>query len=155
MLGGQAGNDTTRYITQLIKHGMDRVFVFGGTNAAIREKVSALQSYADKIVLLNKQDAPFIASLKSRCQVIVMRAGGLSVMEELAMNHHPEQIILLHHADMGVDLKSGIPWEDCNADMLITLLAEKNIRVVKVCPSTADEALAELLSTNVTDWLHI
>jgi hypothetical protein len=142
MLGSQAGDDTIRYITNLLYNGVDRVFVFGGSNPVLREKVATLLktceelSFAEKVVLLKPQDDNFISALMTRSHIVITRAGGLSVMEQMAMNHNPEQTIFIHHADSNeLDLLSGISWEDYNADGLIEKLTKQGIRVMKTCPS--------------------
>ena len=150
MLGSQASTDTVRYIENLLLNGMDKVFVFGGSNAAIETKVTqfmgAYPHWANQIILLDNQDDVFIASLMTRSQVLIIRAGGLSVMEQLAMNHHAEQIIMIHHADSGTaEMTSGISWEDANADVLIQTLRKKNITLVKTCPSESNDQLIALL----------
>ena len=61
-------------------------------------------------------------------------------MEQMAMNHHKDQIILIHHADSDSEiLESGIPWEDANADVLINVL--QAIRIAKTSPSLAYEKI--------------
>ena len=141
MLGSQAGTDTTSYISSLIHNGIDKVFVFGGTNPDIKSKIETyLSSFLDKIILLPPQGDDFIASLMTRCHILIIRAGGLSVMEQMAMNHHKDQIILIHHADSDSEiLESGIPWEDANADVLINVL--QAIRIAKTSPSLAYEKI--------------
>jgi hypothetical protein len=142
MLGSQAGEDTVRYITNLLYNSIDKVFVFGGSNAALREKVATLLNtcnelgFAERIVLLEPQDDSFISGLMSRSNIVITRAGGLSVMEQMAMKHNPEQIIFIHHADSNdLELLSGISWEDYNADGLIEELTKQDLRVIKTCPS--------------------
>jgi hypothetical protein len=149
MLGSQASNDTVKYIEHLISSGMDKVFIFGGTNDAIRIKIEELlrlrPDLTSKVALLSNQEDAFIASLMTRSEILVIRAGGLSVMEQLAMPHPTNQKILIHHAD-SVDgkMQSGISWEDKNADELIRVL--KNVKVIKTCPSQAPSGLAYLFS---------
>ena len=92
-------------------------------------------------------------------------------MEQMAMEHNEDQIIMIHHAnselyneeklvlihnavdrnmeDMKSDvisepelLRSGILWEDHNANLLIKTLPT---RVVKTCPNEASQQLITLL----------
>ena len=157
MLGSQAGDDTIRYITNLLYNGVDRVFVFGGSNPVLREKVATLLktceelSFAEKVVLLEPQDDHFIPALMTRSHIVITRAGGLSVMEQMAMNHNPEQAIFIHHADSNeLDLLSGILWEDCNADGLIEKLTKQGIRVMKTCPSEFTTHFSTAMESNST-----
>lgn len=162
MLGSQASTDTEIYIDILNDHGMDKIFVFCGSNTALREKLTQKYNSLRQIILLGNQDDAFIASVMTRSNILITRAGGLSVMEQMAMEHNHEQMIMIHHADSNAYhedkpvlihhsaeseilsepelLLSGISWEDHNADLLIQTL---NVRVVKTCPSDARQQLMD------------
>lgn len=148
MLGGQAGNDTVRYVEPFLENGIDKVFIFGGDNPKIREAVTALlldNNYLGKIILLPHQDATFIAGLQTRSRWIVTRAGGLSCFEQLAMSHHLDQIIFIHHADSCDEhYDCGIPWENGNANMLIHCLVQQGFHVEKIRPKNLDRRLKQL-----------
>lgn len=149
MLGSQAGDDSYRYITTLFHSGVDKIFVFGGANSVLQKKIDIfLKDYPDsssQIILLEPQDDPSIASIMTRSNYVVTRCGGLSVMEQMAMNHHSQQTIFIHHADSNdLTLASGISWEDCNADILIETLQQQNIPAIKICPSELDDALSKI-----------
>jgi len=156
MLGGQAGLDSSLYIPILLAHGMDKVYVLGGRHPEIQAKINELltnDAYQNRVISLGFEGAEFLARLSRRCHIKVMRAGGLSIMEALAMRHHPEQLILLHHSDSNAaSLKCGIPWEDCNADELIDHLAQENVRVLKTCPKMIDGQLADVFHSEVADF---
>jgi len=147
MLGSQASNDTVEYIETLLKNGMKKVFVLGGTNPAIKEKIEVLTenpNYAGRIICLGNQGDKEIAALMSRSNMVIIRGGGLSVMEQLCMQHNSEQTILIHHADSPkLDLTSGISWEDDNVKGLITNLRTKNVHVDKTSPKRAVRQIAE------------
>lgn len=156
MLGSQASNDTVRYIEHLLASGMERVFVFGGTNQNIKKEIDKLlilrPELVNKIVLLDNQDDSFITSLMTRSDILVIRSGGLSVMEQMAMPHPAHQLVMLHHADSkDGKLQSGISWEDKNADKLISTLTTKGIRAVKTCPSQVASHIQKSLNNEPTD----
>lgn len=162
MLSGQGGYDSVRYIVPLLEAGMDKVFVFGGCHSPIKEKIDQLlcyEKYAGKIIPLPNQDASFIAGLGSRCLVEVIRGGGLTVMEKLALNHHPSKHIFIHYSDASLGAyKSGIAWEDSNADKLIDSLGKQGIHVQKTCPMDFNEHLRQALGLeahNEDDGLFI
>ena len=149
MLGSQASADTVKYITPLLKCGMERVFVFGGKNKSISDKIDELinthPEYKDRIVRLDNQSDKEISALMTRSNIVVTRGGGLSVMEQMAMSHNPEQIILIHHSDTNENepLSSGISWEDSNVEKLIESLQEGNIYAQKTSPNLALRHIAE------------
>ncbi len=146
MLGSQAGNNTTEYIETLLESGFDKVFVFGN-NETITNKVAQIKTkYVDKeIICLGNQGDKEIAALMTRSNLVIIRGGGLSVMEQLTMNHNPGQAILIHHTNANTDkeLTSGIPWEDGNVDRLIQVLNEKDIYAQKTSPEQAKRQIPE------------
>jgi len=143
MLGGQGGNDSYKYIENLLQTGCEKVFVFGVQNnqtvqAAIQQLIDSNPHYQGKIISLANQDAEQIAALMSRSNVVVTRGGGLSVMEQMAMKHSQEQSIFIHHADSEAhELTSGISWEDANVDALIEHLTTKEVYSKKTSPALA------------------
>ncbi|MDR3501353.1 MAG: hypothetical protein P4L79_02115 [Legionella sp.] len=149
MLGSQASADTVKYIEPLLKCGIERVFVFGGKNKNISDKIDELinrhQEYKDRIVRLDNQSDKEISALMTRSTIVVTRGGGLSVMEQMAMSHNSEQIILIHHANVNENapLSSGISWEDSNVEQLIVNLQEHSIYAQKTSPSLVLRHIAE------------
>ncbi|MBA2649856.1 MAG: hypothetical protein H0U75_09745 [Legionella sp.] len=141
MLGSQGSNDTSKYLAPLLQNNTNRVFVFGGTNELIKTDIAAIikthPEFKDRIIPLCNQDDKAISSLMTRCNTLIIRGGGLSVMEQMAMNHNNKQTVLIHHAEptAGHELTSGIPWEDANVDALIHYL--NNIQTVNTSSSSS------------------
>ncbi len=140
MLGSQAGQDTIRYLLHLIDHGLSKIFIFAGMNQALKKQIMQMMldepQLKNQIILMGLQQAPLIAGLMSRSNILIIRAGGLTVMEQMAMRHNPEQLIFIHHADTeSGPLTSGIAWEDQNTERLIIFLAAEGICVIKTSPS--------------------
>jgi effector protein SdbA len=148
MLGSQAGNDSFEYITSCLESGAEKVFVFGGkSNPILYSRIfeliaSNLEKYEGKIIPLNHQSDCPIAALMSRSNTVIIRGGGLTVMEQMAMNHSSEQSIFIHHPDSSHgSLTSGIIWEDHNVEKLIKFLHKKNIYSAKISPALASRYL--------------
>ncbi|RUR11668.1 hypothetical protein [Legionella sp. km772] len=153
LLGSQIGKDSIAYAEILLKNAVDRVFVFGGQSPMIQAEIAAIlkvsPQYKEKIIPLNYQGDTELAALMSRSNFIIIRGGGLCVMEQLAMKHSPEQTVLVHHSH-GADgeLTSGISWEDDNVDNLITDLQRRGVHALKTTPARAgiDIAQARLIA---------
>jgi len=148
MLGSQASDDTVEYIETLIKNGMDKVFVFGGKNDAISKKIDAIlaknPTYNDRVIRLGNQDDVQIAQLMTRSNMVIIRGGGLSVMEQMTMPHNKRQTILIHHANShATELTSGISWEDDNVTALMADLKLKQVHAEKTSPERAKRQIAE------------
>ena len=151
MLGSLASHDTVEYIETLFDSGIDKVFVFGGKIEAISEKIDVILArrpeYKERVIRLGNQGDKEIAQLMTRSNMIFMRAGGMSVMEQMAMRHNKEQTIFLHHANTNRhELTSGISWEDDNVTALIAdLNLNKKIRAEKTSPERAKRHIPEAM----------
>lgn len=118
MLGSQASTDTIDYVKELVTKGF-KVFVFGGQDERIKKGLDKIApQYQHLIVRLGNQDDAHIAPIMCRSEVVVMRGGGLSVMEQLAMPHNEKQTILVHTKNERGKLTSGISWEDENVNLM-------------------------------------
>ncbi len=133
---------------------MDKVFVFGGKNPDILKEIQKLEiqfpQYKGRIVPLGMQDDIHIAPLMTRSNVVVTRGGGLSVMEQLAMNHMPGQVVFIHHKDLpqgspeNAELTSGISWEDANVEALIDKMVDVGVTAEKTSPARVGAQLAAI-----------
>lgn len=144
MLGSQASVDTVKYALALAQNNFDKIFVFGGQAAHIKSAFAPHlenRNDNDQIILLANQDDWHIAPIMSRSNIIIKRAGGLSVMEEMAMQHRPDQIVLIHSKNENGKFTSGISWEDCNADEL----AKTKLIVYRTTVDIIDQQLKEFL----------
>ncbi len=146
MLGSQASDDTVLYMISLLESGYDKVFVFGGLNPNISARIDDYlkkdnnAQYEQKVIKLGNQSDKEMQPIMTRSNALFVRSGGLSVMEQLAMEHNPNQSIFIHHTD-GSNFKSGISWEDANADILIKSMEDKGVHAQKISPSTAKRSI--------------
>lgn len=147
MLGSQGSTDIVDYVKKFLAFGgFSKIFVF---EAKVKDTfLSSLLKqvlHTGKIIILDEQDDNHIAHILKRSNIILMRAGGLSVMEQMAIPHNKEQIILIHNKEINKKrLTSGISWEDKNAEHLISFLARKNVIVKKTSTLRISSDLAEV-----------
>lgn len=139
MLGSQASMDTFKYLKILLQCKIDKIFVFGGKNAILSKKIDSLlklkPALSRKIIRLDNQDAPQLSQILSRSNIIIMRSGGMSIMEQMTLKHHSDQKIFLHHGFLKSKcLSSGISWEDENAQVFIDFCKSNNLAVEKTHP---------------------
>lgn len=148
MLGSQASLDTIAYVEKLAEHQFDKIFVFGGQAPHIKEKLQPLiERFPGKIIALANQDHPQIAPIMKRSDLVVMRGGGLSVMEQMALPHKEGQVILIHTKEEEGKLTSGISWEDANVDKLADHLGKKGIKVERTTVEKIDEQLSNQMQS--------
>ena len=107
-----------------------QIYLFTGKNHLLYEKIK--QWKEPRAIPLRNQDDTCIAALMTRSCLVIIRPGGLSVMEQMALTHPKGQKIFIHYADQ--TLQSGIPWEDGNAEALIEALRSKDVQVIKTTP---------------------
>jgi effector protein SdbA len=86
-----------------------------------------------------------MAPLMTRSNFIVIRGGGLSVMEQMSIPHNPLQTIFFHHPNLPLPspLTSGVSWEDENVNMLIKELIKQNVYAQKTCPNRVERHIAK------------
>lgn len=140
MLGSQASIDTICYASILASSDCSKVFVFGGLNQniypIIQQMMAENPKLKDKIICLGNQEDDVIQPIMTRSQKLIIRGGGLSIMEQMQMDHHPEQEIYIHHSDNETNtLTSGIEWEDGNVDKFIKDAQKNKLSVQKTSPS--------------------
>lgn len=146
MIGSLAANASYDYLIFLLNNNYDKIFVFGGVNAELSQKINnylnripnTLRSeYQQRIVCLGNQSDVEIAPIMTRSDCVVIRGGGLSVMEQMALPVRPEKAIFIHHQDRGdrAELTSGLPWEDGNTDGLLDHFRNQSVFARKTTPS--------------------
>ena len=151
MLGSQAGQSTLDYLQYLLHEDFDKIFIFGAkNNSFLSQKIEALvqdlSKHKHRVVPLENQQDDAISALMTRSNLVIIRGGGLSIMEQLAMNHHPDQTILIHHSEEthASELTSGIPWEDANVEELIKTLYKRGVYCNKTSVNKISRHLMEV-----------
>ena len=83
-----------------------------------------------------------MAPIMTRSNCVVIRGGGLSVMEQMSMPVLPDKAVFIHYENTpDSDFTSGVSWEDSNADSLIRFLSQKGANVYKTSPEQGLGAL--------------
>lgn len=151
MLGSQASVDTIKYVNELEKSELyNKIFVFGGKMAHIYNELAQTEGFKKgKIILLDNQDDKYIAPIMTRSNLAIIRGGGLSVMEQEALRHRKNKLVLVHcqYTSSGL-LTSGISWEDCNVDNLEEELEKKNVVVRRTTPELINLQLQQLFEND-------
>lgn len=165
MLGSQASDDTVEYVKSLLDSGFDKIFVFGGLNDNIYGRIEEIiagypqdqqQQMREKIIRLGNQSDREMMPIMTRSNAVVIRGGGLSVMEQMAMQHNPCQSVFIHHPDQASSqLTSGIAWEDENVNSLIKFLANQKVLAQKTSPKLVREHLVRAQFANCTRSLGV
>lgn len=125
MLGSLASNDTVEYVKKLVESNhYKKIFIFGGNAPHIAPLIKKINDELDSdgpmIIQLDNQDDIHMAPILKRSNLVILRGGGLSMMEAMAITYEIWQTILIHcKEDLYKILTSGISWEDGNVDEAI------------------------------------
>jgi effector protein SdbA len=162
MLGSLASDATVLYVKHLLEsnQNFDKIFVFGGLNNSIYRPlediiksypVAQQESIRNRIVRLGNQSDTEIAPIMTRSDAVIIRGGGLCVMEQMALPLDLKKSYFFHHKNnpKGMEhrpLTSGLNWEDGNVSRLIEYFTAHKIPAKKISPNMAYEAFKTKLT---------
>ena len=164
LLSSLASDATVSYVKHLLDNDYDKIFVFGGLNDNIYHPIEAIiRSYPvseqdairGRIIRLGNQSDVEMGPIMTRSDCVVIRGGGLSVMEQMALPENPNKTVLFHHHDSAnEDLTSGLSWEDGNVDRLIEHLQKQGAYARKTSPIRASDELRRAKEFHLTQALR-
>jgi hypothetical protein len=177
MLGSLSSHATAEYVRALLNQGYDTIFVFGGLVPDIDQRINAIidaypraqqDTIRQRIVRLGNQSDHEIAPIMTRSHCVIIRGGGLSTMEQMALPQRPNKAILIHQQD-GLEaaspLCSGLSWEDGNVTCLLDHLTNQGLFAQKTSLKRIQQTLSDAhrfiqrphaaSSTQPQEWLAI
>lgn len=115
MLSSSQGDATLRYLETLIDLEFHHIIIVGPVNYKLESEIQALQtvhSFKTKIYTPGFTDAETLSKIFKQSQLIVLKGGGLSLMELAAFPMKPDGLIFIHelHSSDG----AGLIWEQGN-----------------------------------------
>lgn len=163
LLSSTASLATVDYVKALLasKDDYEKVFVFGGLNDNIYQPIediireyplSEQEKIRKRIVRLGNQGDEEMGPIMTRSNCAFIRGGGMSIMEQMALPVHKNKAIFLHNIEKdNQPLTSGLPWEDGNADGLISFMKSKQRFVKKTSPNRIANDLDALDFKSITE----
>lgn len=151
MLGSQTGQEILSYLLPLFENGLNKVFLFGARNnphlsSQLDNFRTSYPQYSSNLFPLTNQNDEHIAALMTRSNILIIRGGGLCVMEQLAMMHNPLQSVFVHfQSKIDSEYSSGIPWEDENVNCLFQEFQRQNVYCEKINPTSANRQIGEAI----------
>lgn len=125
MLSSANGQISLDYVTSLIDLGIEHIALVGRLNRHLREKITALDSKISKIYLLGQLNAVYLGELLQNAHLIIVKSGGLSLMELASFQFHDTSIICLHEDDNHLE-NSGLVWEEGNKQWFLKHCQQQN-----------------------------
>ena len=150
-LAGRASIDYAKYLTALNKYKF--IFVFRSGNQDFDKK---LENLSNNIICLEYQPPQTLASIIIRSNCVVLRGGGLSTMENMALPIVQNKKFYFHHPEAGNEnktqdqLSTGLSWEDSNIDQLIKHIRENSAYAWKTTPQRIQ---SQEFSPKITDHI--
>ena len=118
MLSSANGQISLDYLNSLIALGIEHIALVGKLSPSLVETIKDMPSPQSHIYLLGQLDAASLGELLQNAHLIIVKSGGLSLMELVSFKFHPTSIICLHE-DSGLNAHSGLIWEEGNKKWFI------------------------------------
>ena len=138
MLGSLAGNASLEYAKYLLStEQYAQIFIFRADNTTLNHELLELSK---TIICLDHQTASTLAAIMVRSNCVILRGGGLSLMENMALPIIKNKIFLFHHPAQGNEnkdsdsLSTGLSWEDTNINAMIKHIRKHGAFAYKVTP---------------------
>ncbi len=149
MLGSQASYDVLAYLRILLQHEYTIYLVGCAVHKdlvqEIEKEVENQGSTFKNVKILDYLPAAQLCNLFKQADLLILKGGGLTVMEQLALEHPRNQKIFFHYPCSSMEaLSSGIPWEDANIQIAKSILTEKNIDVFQTNPKLFEHMLSTI-----------
>lgn len=113
MLSSANGQISLDYIENLIDLGIEHIALVGKLDALVKEKIKAFNPLQGKIYILGQLDAKKLGELLQNAHLIIVKSGGLSLMELASFKFQAQSVICLHD-DSHVQENTGLIWEQGN-----------------------------------------
>ncbi len=155
MLGALGGLAMVDYLEQIIKNipTISHVFLFRGDNVEVDRRVQSLlleyNGTCPKLHILCFQTDVETAPIMARSDAIILRSGGMSTMEHMAIPIKRNKFFFLHHPreTQTKTLTTGLLWEDANADALANFVHAHAANVSKTNPTHIADGLSSMLQS--------
>lgn len=115
MLSSGQGPSSLQYIEQLVNKGIEHIAVVGKIPHSLRHTIKKLQSKS-KIYMLGHLNAKELAKMLSAAHLLIIKGGGLSLMELASIKLRQDARIYIHHCK---EKNQGLVWEDGNIEWFL------------------------------------
>jgi effector protein SdbA len=133
MLSSSNGDLTINYLNVLSKFKFKKIMVVGELTPAQQEKIKQIQTkIPGEVILCGYVQAPKLAKILQGSDCIILKGGGMSLMELAALKSTKKRLICLHqnHIEAGLSLS----WEDGNNAWFVHHYEAKKEKVVLTNP---------------------
>jgi len=112
MLSSANGQISLDYLSSLITIGIEHIALVGKLDSCLHEQIKRISLGQSNIYMLGQLDAASLGELLQHTHLMVVKSGGLSLMELASFKLHPTSIICLHE-------DNGLVWEAGNKQWFI------------------------------------
>lgn len=117
MFSSGTGDISLEYLQKIMQNHIKHIALIGKTNPKIQEAIHQIQTQSDcKIYLLGHLQAKDLRKVLNAAHLLVVKGGGLSLMELASFSLRPDCRIFIHHpqASQNPENAKGLVWEDGN-----------------------------------------
>ncbi len=115
MLSSGQGPSSIQYIKHLIDKGIEHIAVVGHANQQLRQSIKKLCPN-NRIYLLGHLNGKELAKILSAGHLLIIKGGGLSLMELASLKLRQNAQIFIHQAD---EKNQGLIWEEGNIEWFL------------------------------------
>jgi len=147
MLSSAQGQTTLDYLKALIQKNIEHIAIVGKTCRRIQKQIHELQQQSpSKIYLLGHLNAKNLRKILNAAHLLIIKGGGLSLMELASFKLRPDCKILIHHPkiNLGADSSQGLIWEDGNIQWFLEYCKNNQKNALLSNPLMIDHHLSEL-----------
>lgn len=135
MLSSAQGETTLVYLKELLQNKIKHIAVIGKMSPKMQKQILELQAQTQaKIYLLGHLNAKNLKKILSAAHLLIVKGGGLSLMELASLSLRPDCDIFIHHPAANLDLEhhQGLVWEDGNILWFLDY-CQKNQKKARLC----------------------
>lgn len=124
MLSSSNGSTSVDYVKSLLAMKIEHIAILGNPNPSLLEflnQASNRKPIKTKIHVLGLLNSAQLNDLLKNCDLLILKGGGLSLMEIASFELKPQTIVFIHKPidEQKQIIESGLVWEDGNTNWFI------------------------------------
>lgn len=137
MLSSGQGPSSIQYIEHLIDKGIEHIAVVGQANHTLRQTIKKFHTKS-KIYLLGHLNGKELAKILSAGHLLIIKGGGLSLMELASLKLRENAKIFIHQAE---EKNQGLIWEEGNIEWFLKYCQQNQKKAYLTHPEIINEQL--------------
>ena len=117
LLSSSCGDITLNYVRSLIKMNIQHIVIAGKISIELSDTIKQLENHNNQIILPGFLSSFDLSKLLKETDVLILKAGGLSIMEIASCHLTKTCFIGIHQSEANINSAAdkGLTWEEGNA----------------------------------------